>query len=87
MEPPGPLTFTMPEEWPKWLCQFKHFKVLLRLSEKSEETQVSSLFYNMGDTADDIIRSFRFSEDDFKQYAIVKGKFDSYFVKKAKCHL
>ena len=36
----------------------------------------------MGDTTGNIVCSFRLSEDDSKWYAIVKGKFDSYFVKK-----
>ena len=82
LKPPGPLTITKPKEWPKWLRRFERFRVLSGLSEKSEETQVSLLIYTMGDTTDEIMHSFRLSEDDSKRYAIVKGKFDSYFVKK-----
>ena len=36
----------------------------------------------MGDEADDILRSFRLSEEDAKKYDVVKAKFDGHFVKR-----
>ena len=36
----------------------------------------------MRNDADDILRSFRLSDDDSKKYDVVKGKFDSHFVKR-----
>ena len=36
----------------------------------------------MGDEADDILRSFRLSEEDAKKYGVVKAKFDGHFVKR-----
>jgi predicted aspartyl protease len=36
----------------------------------------------MGDKADDILRSFGLSADDAKKYDVVKGKFDSHFIKR-----
>ena len=36
----------------------------------------------MGDEADDILRSFGLSADDAKKYDVVKGKFDSHFIKR-----
>ena len=36
----------------------------------------------MGDEADDILRSFRLSEEDAKKYDVVKTKFDGHFVKR-----
>ena len=38
--------------------------------------------YTMGDGADDILRSFGLSEEDKKKNGMVKGKFDSHFVKR-----
>ena len=36
----------------------------------------------MGDEADDILRSFGLSADDAKKYDVLKGKFDSHFIKR-----
>jgi len=36
----------------------------------------------MGDSADDILKSFQLSKDDLKKYDTVKQKFDGHFVKK-----
>ena len=47
-----------------------------------EEAQVNTLIYTMGDDADDILRSFRLSDEDSKKYDVVKEKFDSHFVKR-----
>ena len=35
----------------------------------------------MGDEADDILRSFRLSDEDKKKYAVVKEKFEVHFIK------
>jgi len=43
---------------------------------------VNTLLYTMGDEADDILRSFKLSEDEQKNYDTVKAKFDRHFVKK-----
>ena len=40
------------------------------------------LIYMMGDEADDILKSFKLSEEDAKKYGVVKAKFDNHFVKK-----
>ena len=34
----------------------------------------------MGDEADDILRSFKLSDEDKKKYSVVKAKFDAHFV-------
>ena len=41
---------------------------------------MNTLIYAMGDEADDILRAFTLSEEDRKSYAIIKAKFDNYFV-------
>ena len=38
--------------------------------------------YAMGNDAEDILRSFLLSDYDSKKYDVVKGKFDSHFVKR-----
>ena len=53
-----------------------------KLDLEDEKRQVSSLLYAMGEKADDIIDSFRLSDDNQKLYATVRDKFETYFVKK-----
>ena len=72
--------FTRPQEWPKWIRRFKRFRIASGLVSRGEEAQVNTLIYAMGDEADDILRAFTLSEEDRKSYAIVKAKFDNYFV-------
>ena len=61
---------------------FERFREASDLDEKSELKQVSSLIYAMWDETKDILDSFRLSDGEQKSYATVKGKFESYFVKK-----
>ena len=82
VSPPEQFNFTKPEEWPKWARRFERFRKASGLAEKDEETQVNTLVYSMGDEADDILRSFRLSEEDAKKYDVVKAKFDGHFVKR-----
>ena len=77
---PDPFTFTRPEEWDRWTRRFDRFRVASGLAQKDDEVQVSTLIYAMGDQADDILRSFALPEEDRKNYAIVKAKFDNHFV-------
>ena len=77
-----PFDFANPEEWPKWLRRFERFRQASGLTEKSEQVQVNTLIYCMGDAADDILRSFKLTEADSKVYETVKEKFESHFVKR-----
>ena len=77
---PDPFTFIRPEEWDRWTRRFDRFRVASGLARKDDGVQVSTLIYAMGDQADDILRSFALPEEDRKNYAIVKAKFDNHFV-------
>ena len=79
---PEPFNFTHTEEWPRWIRRFERFRQASGLVEKSEENQVNTLIYSMGDNADDIFQAFKLSVEDMKKYDTVKGKFDNYFIKK-----
>ena len=79
---PEPFDFENPEDWPKWLRRFERFRQALGLTEKSDEAQVNTLIYCMGDKADDILRSFKLSADDSKKYSVVNEKFEGHFVKR-----
>ena len=66
----------MPEGWPSWIRRFEQFREASELDEKSKQKEVSSLIFAMGDQAEDILDSFRLSDDKQKLYATVKDKFD-----------
>ena len=74
-------TFTKPEEWPRWIRRFERFRQASDLTSKSQETQISTLVYSMGDKAEDILQSFALTGEDAKKYDTVKAKFESHFVK------
>ena len=46
-----------PENWTKWIRRFERFRQASGLASKSEENQVNTLVYSMGDEADDILAS------------------------------
>ena len=50
------------------------------LDEEREQQQVSSLFYSMGEKAEDILQSFRLTENERKSHTTVRNKFQSFFV-------
>ena len=79
---PEPFNFSCPQEWPKWKRRFERFRVASGLDSSSEEAQVNTLIYSMGDEADDILRSFALSDADKKKYQTVMDKFEAHFVKK-----
>ena len=67
--------------WSKWLRRFEHFRQASDLNKKTDEKQVNTLIYAMGDEADDILKSFHLSDGDSKKYKTVKEKFDEYFIR------
>ena len=81
-QPPERFTFSKPEGWPSWIKRFERYRSASSLDVKEEERQVSSLIYSMGEEAEDILESFRLSDDEQKSYETVRTKFESYFVKK-----
>ena len=73
--------FAKPEEWMRWTRHFKRFRQALDLASKSEQVQVSTLVYSLGDKAEDILTLFNLEAEELKLYGTVKGKFESYFEK------
>ena len=77
---PDPFDFKRPEEWEKWIRRFGRYRLATGLHKKSDEIQVNSLMYAMGDSADDVLKTLTFdSPEDQEKYDKVKEKFDSYF--------
>ena len=53
-----------------------------KATELDGESQVNTLIYSMGEEADDIVMSFGLTNEEAKQYIMVKGKFEAHFVVK-----
>ena len=60
---PESFSFKYPEEWPKWIRRFERYLLASGLDNKSSEVQVNALIYNMGDQANNILLSFRLSDE------------------------
>jgi len=82
MAAPESFIFSRPTEWSKWIRHFEQIRIASGMDKQSEEAQVNTLIYSMGNQADDILRSFRLSAEDSKKYATIKEEFESHIVKK-----
>ena len=69
------------DQWESWLHRFERFREASGLSGKSEETQISTFIYSMGDQSEDILKSFALSEEEAKKYSVI-GKFNNHFGKR-----
>ena len=76
LQPPGVFHFDHPDEWAKWKRRFEQFRLASELSKESEERQVCTLLYTMGEDSEDVLSSTNISEDDRKKYAEVMAKLD-----------
>ena len=77
---PSSFNFAKPEEWPKWLKRFERFHQASELCKKSEESQVNTLLYSMGEKADDILQSFNLEVEELKKYDTVVAQFQKHFI-------
>ena len=58
--PPETFTFSQPDNWPQWIHRFERFRQASGLQAKSQESQINTLVYTMGDQADDIFLYFNY---------------------------
>ncbi|CAK6972033.1 uncharacterized protein K02A2.6-like [Scomber scombrus] len=68
IQPPEPFDFSKPQEWTKWIQRFERFHQAGNLSASSEENQLNTLIYCMGDEADDVLRGQKLDDADQCQY-------------------
>ena len=69
------------EQWESWLQRFERFCQTSSLGGKSQEMQISTLIYSMGDRSEDILKSFALFEEDSKKYCVVINMFNTHFGK------
>lgn len=80
IQPPEPFDFSKPHEWTRWVRRFERFRQASNLSASSEENQVNTLIYCMGDEADDVLRGLKLSDADQRDYAKVRDSFHNVFI-------
>ena len=76
---PTAFPFDTPDHWPKCKCCFQQYCLVSGLSRESEERQVNTLLYCLGEETEDILASINIGEEDRKKYDSVLAKFDSFF--------
>ena len=74
VNPPETFDFKTPENWLKWIRRFERFRITSKLNTKDGSMQVSTLFHttSMGDEADDILSTFRLSDQELRDFDVVK---------------
>ena len=79
LQPPGAFRFDHPDKWAKWKRRFEQFHLASGLSAQSEERQVCTLLYTLGEDAEDVLSSTNISQEERKKYAEVMAKVDGFF--------
>lgn len=79
LQPPAAFPFQHPDEWLRWKKRFEQFRLASGLSAESEERQVSTLLYTMGEEADDVLTSTNILAAHRKEYSKVMENFDAFF--------
>ena len=49
LQPPESFDFKRPDEWPRWKKRFQQFRSASTLNRESEDRQVNTLLYCMGE--------------------------------------
>ena len=79
LQPPSPFDFKTPDEWPRWKRRFEQFRLASGLAGKSDDRQVSTLLYCMGEKAEDILTSNNIAEAYRRKYSAVIKQYDDFF--------
>ncbi|KAL3193921.1 hypothetical protein MRX96_000201 [Rhipicephalus microplus] len=79
VQPPTSFDFDKVSEWTAWVRDFDDYRFASGLSERTGEAQVCTLMYRMGRHARNIFWTFGLSEEQSKDYEVVKKRFDAYF--------
>ncbi|XP_067469154.1 nuclear pore complex protein Nup153-like isoform X2 [Thunnus thynnus] len=80
--PPDKFDFNNANEWPKWIRRFERFRVASSLDKKTQECQVNTLMYTLGDEAEDILNVLPLNENQRKSYEDVKQAFGKHCANK-----
>ena len=76
-----------PDTWQKWKRRFEQYRQAFGLAKESDEKEISTLLYCMGEDAKDTLSSTDISSDDCKKFDTVIGKFDAFLRCERTCSL
>ena len=79
---PKGFTFSKLEGWASWIKRFESCRIASNLDLKDHERQVYSPLYALGDEAEDILESFRLSDDKRKSYETVRVSLNHFFLQR-----
>ena len=79
ISPPEQFNIDQPKNWASWIRWYERYRLVSKLSEEQEKSQVNMLMYLLGDKADSILSSFRLSKEQSNLYDTIKQKFQHYF--------
>ena len=77
---PEKFNFRNPGSWQTWLQRFERFRSASKLSQDSDDRQIDSLIYAMGEQAEDILKSLSLTDEQSKSYEAVKKALTEHFV-------
>ena len=66
----APFDSSKPDDWPKWIKQFKQYRVASGLSKDYETRQVNTLLYCLEDEVEDVLSSTNISKEDKTNYTM-----------------
>lgn len=79
LQPPEPFNFKDPDDWPRWKRWFTQFRTASGLVDESDDKQVSTLLYCLGEEAESVLHSTNATERERGVYETVLQKFDDFF--------
>ena len=79
ISPPKEFDFSNPGDFKSWFTRFERYRMCTKLNNESDEIQISTLLYVMGEQSENILQSFALSDDDSKKYDTVSKSFKDYF--------
>ncbi|XP_011859611.1 PREDICTED: uncharacterized protein LOC105557076 [Vollenhovia emeryi] len=76
---PETFDFNSPSDWPRWRRRFERFRLASKLNTLTEEEQVNTLIYLMGEKADEIMITFALTAAEEKNYNTIMQRFEGHF--------
>ena len=80
IQPPEQFDFSKPQDWERWIRRFERFRQASNLHSSSQQNQVNTLMYCMGDEADDVLKGLNLTAAGQQVYDSVKTAFHDFFI-------
>ena len=74
LKPPEQFDFRRPDGWNRWKRHFEQYRVASGLAESSEERQVCTLLYCLGEDTENVLSSTNIKAEDRRTVTTKIGK-------------